>query len=91
LLQRLPLTWQQLRLLRDILILQAEQSVKSAESGYVSGNFNALDLLDAEHVLFEAETAVARSLADYAIRLTELEGVVAAPLEPSTNTESSKS
>jgi cobalt-zinc-cadmium efflux system outer membrane protein len=91
LLQRLPLTWQQLRLLQDILILQAEQSVKSAESGYISGNFNALDLLDAEHVLFEAETAVARSLADYAIRLTELEGAVAAPLEPSTNTESSKS
>lgn len=91
LMQRIPLTWQQLRLLEDILILQAEESVKSAQSGYVSGNFNALDLLDAEHVLFEAETAIARARADYAIRVTELEGVVGGPLGQNTTTESSKS
>jgi outer membrane protein TolC len=80
LVQRIPLTWQQLRLLEDILILQAEESVQSAQSGYISGAFNALDLLDAEHVLFKAETAIARARADYAIRLTELEGEVGSPL-----------
>jgi outer membrane protein TolC len=89
--QRIPLTWQQLRLLQDILILQAEESVQSAQSGYISGTFNALDLLDAEHVLFEAETAIARAQADYAIRLTQLEGVIAEPLSSQPTTESPKS
>ena len=90
LMQRIPLTWQQLRLLKDILILQAEESVQSAQAGYISGNFNALDLLDAEHVLFEAETAIARAQADYAIRLVQLEGVVAEPLQQIPMTEQSK-
>lgn len=91
LMQRIPLTWQQLRLLEDILILQAEESVKSAQAGYVSGILNALDLLDAEHVLFRAETAIARSRADYAIRLTQLEGEVGEPLRPDPMTETSES
>ncbi len=91
LMQRIPLTWRQLRLLEDILILQAEESVQSAQYGYVSGTFNALDLLDAEHVLFDAETAIARAQADYAIRLTQLEGAVGEPLQPNPVTESSKS
>lgn len=77
LMQRIPLTWQQLRLLEDVLILQAEESVRSAQSGYVSGTLNALDLLDAEHVFFDAETAIARARADYAIHLAELEGTAA--------------
>ena len=80
LLRRIPLNWQQLRLLEDILIVQARESVQSAQSKYVSGTFNALDLLDAEHVLFEAETAIARARADYAIRLAQLEGAVAESL-----------
>ncbi len=87
LIQRVPLTWQQLRLLEDILVVQAEESVQSAQSGYVSGTFNALDLLDAEHVLFEAETAIARARADYAIRVTQLEGEVGGPLEQYLTTE----
>jgi outer membrane protein TolC len=91
LLQRIPLAWQQLRLLEDILVLQAEESVKSAQSGYVSGTFNALDLLDAEHVLFEAETAIARARADYAIRLAQLEGQLGRPLPQSPTSESSTS
>ena len=36
LMQRIPLTWQQLRLLEDILIVQAEESVQSAQSSYVA-------------------------------------------------------
>ena len=80
LMQRIPLAWRELRLLEDVLILQAEESVRSAQSGYVSGNLNALDLLDAEHVFFDAETAIARARADYAINLAELEGVAAMPI-----------
>jgi len=80
LIQRIPLSWQQLRLLEDILIVQAEESVASAESAYVSGTFNALDLLDAEHVLYRTQTSIARTQADYAIRLARLEGAVARPL-----------
>jgi outer membrane protein TolC len=87
LVQRIPLAWQQLRLLEDILILQAEESVQSAQSGYVSGALNALDLLDAEHVLFKADTAIARAQADYAIRLAQLEGEVGGPIAQHPTTE----
>ena len=88
LLQRIPLTWRELRLLEDVLILQAEESVRSAQSGYVAGNLNALDLLDAEHVFFDAETAIARARADYAIYLAELEGVSGTPAQLTSDMES---
>ena len=78
---RIPLAWRQLRLLEDVLIVQAEEALDSARAGYVAGTLNALDLLDAEHVLFGARTAVARAAADFAIYLARLEGVVAEPLE----------
>ena len=51
--------------------------------GVRGGNFNALDLLDAEHVLFDAETAISRAQADYAIRVALLEGQIGEPLEQS--------
>ena len=45
------------------------------------GDFgHALDLLDAEHVLFQAQTSLARARADYLISLAELEGAIGAPL-----------
>ncbi|MGB5514202.1 MAG: TolC family protein [Thermoanaerobaculia bacterium] len=80
LMQRIPLSWQQLHLLEDILILQAEESVASAQSGYVTGTLNALDLLDAEHVLYRTQTSSARAQADYAILLARLEGETTRPL-----------
>ena len=83
LVQRIPLTWQQLRLLQDILIQQAKEGLRSAQSSYISGNLNALDLLDAEHVLFDTETSIARARADYAIQLAELEGVVGEAVQSS--------
>ena len=78
---RMPLAWRHLRLLEDVLIVQAEEALDSARAAYVAGTLNALDLLDAEHVLFGARTAVARAAADFAIYLARLEGVVAGPLE----------
>ena len=77
---RLPLTWDRLRLLEDLLVQQAEESRNSVQDAYAAGTLNALDLLDAEHVLFSARTAVARARADYLIAVAELERTVAAPL-----------
>lgn len=77
---RLELTWQQLRLFEDVLVIQAEQSLLSAEAGYSAGSQDALDLLDAERVLLEVRTGTERNRANYAIALAQLEGAVGAPL-----------
>lgn len=91
LVERLPLSWQQLRLLKDLLIVQAEEALDSAQAGYIASTLNALDLLDAEHVLFQAHTATARAHADYLIGVAKLEGAVAAALQDSTTKERSDS
>jgi outer membrane protein TolC len=88
---RVPINWRQLRLVEDLLIVQAEESLESAQSGYVAGTLNALDLLDAEHVLFQAQTALARARADYLISLAELEGAVGAPMRTATGGEEPQS
>jgi outer membrane protein TolC len=77
---RIDLTWQQLRLFEDVLVVQAEQSLLSAEAGYSAGSQDALDLLDAERVLLEVLTGTARNRADYAIALARLEGALGEPL-----------
>lgn len=82
---RIPLAWSQLRLLEDVLIVQAEEAMKSARAGYITGTLNALDLLHAHHVVFEARTAAARAAADYALFLARLEGAIAAPLKESSS------
>jgi outer membrane protein TolC len=89
--QRVPLSWRQLRLVEDLLIVQAEEALDSAQAGYIAGTLNALDLLDAEHVLFEAHTAVARAKTDYLIGIATLEGALGASLRPTTTTERSES
>lgn len=81
LVQRLELTWNELRLLEDLLIVQAQEAVESAQAAYVAGQVNALDLFDAEHVLFDTRTAIARTQTDYLIALAELEGAVGAPID----------
>jgi cobalt-zinc-cadmium efflux system outer membrane protein len=78
--ERVTLTWQQLHLLRNVLGIQAEQSLRSAEAGYASGVLNSLDLLDAERVLLDVRTATERTRADYAIAVARLEGAVGEPL-----------
>ncbi|MCP4204678.1 MAG: TolC family protein [bacterium] len=79
--QRLELDWRQLRLIDDLLVVQAEEAEESALAGYIAGTLDALALLDAEHVRFEAHTALARAQADYLIGIAELEGAIGAPLE----------
>lgn len=78
--QRVELDWRRLRLLEDLLIVQAEESEESALAGYIAGTVEAIELLDAEHVLFEARIARARAQTDYLIQIAELEGAVAAPI-----------
>jgi len=80
---RLPLVRKRLALFEEVLLLQAEEALRSAEAGYVSGRFSALDLLDAEHVLFDTRIAAARARADHAIALAELDGEIGTPLHPS--------
>ena len=78
--ERVALTWKQLRLLRDVLGIQADQSLRSAEAGYTAGTLGSLDLLDAERVLLEVRTAIERTRADYAIAVARLEGAVGEPV-----------
>ncbi len=78
--ERLPLAWRRLRLLEDLLVVQADEALESAEAGYIAGILNTLDLVDAEEVLFEALTAVDKARVDYLIGLAELEGAVGRPL-----------
>jgi len=82
LLERTRTTWDQLRLLEDVLGIQADQSLRSAESGYSAGTLNSLDLLDAERILLEVRTATERARADYAVAIARLEGAVGEPLTP---------
>lgn len=77
---RIPLTRRQLSLLDDLLVVQAEEALRSAEAAYAAGSVGALDLLDAERVLLDVEIAAARTRADYLIALTRLEGAVGAPI-----------
>jgi outer membrane protein TolC len=79
--QRLSLSWRRLRLVEDLLLVQAEEALQSAQAAYVAGTLNALDLLDAEHVLYETQTAIARARADYLVGIAELEGALGAPLD----------
>jgi outer membrane protein TolC len=87
LVERLRLTGEQARLFERVLLVQAEQSLHSAEAGYAAGSLSSLDLLDAERVLLEVRTASLRACADYAIALARLEGAVGGPVVPGTEGE----
>ncbi len=82
---RIPLIVAQLEVSRDLLTLQAEEALESARSGYVAGTSSALDLLDAEHLLFETRTTTARTVADLKIAVAQLERAVAGPVAESTD------
>jgi len=85
--ERVRLSAEQLRLFEGVLLVQAEQSLQSAEAGYAAGTLNALDLLDAERVLLDVRTGTERARADHAIALARLEGTVGAPLGAPTRGE----
>jgi outer membrane protein TolC len=84
LVERLRLTAEQVELFVRVLVVQAEQSLHSAEAGYAAGSLSSLDLLDAERVLLDVRTATERARADNAIALARLEGAVGGPLDAGT-------
>ncbi len=63
---RLPLLREHYRLLLSVLRPQATEALRSAETAYGTGQLNAVDLLDAEVVLFEVNIQIARTQADLA-------------------------
>lgn len=78
---RMPLLAQHLSLLEDVLYKQAREALRSAETAYSTGKLNAVDLLDAEVVLFEVQIAAARTRADLALAWSKLERTVGRPIE----------
>lgn len=77
---RLPLLHEQCRLFERVLLVQAEEALKSAEGAYATGKTDVLNLLDAEHVLFDVRRGRLRARADFAVALARLEGVTAGSL-----------
>lgn len=77
---RVRLSAEQLRLFERVLLIQAEQALRSAESGYAAGGLDSLDLLDAERTLLDVRIGAARARADHAIALARLEGALGVPL-----------
>lgn len=78
---RIPLLQERVRLFESILAIQADQSLRSAESAYAAGTVTALDLLDALRVRLEARIATERAHTDYVIALSELAAALGRPLE----------
>ncbi len=81
---RMPLLYEHLTLLETVLQKQAREALRSAETAYSTGKLNAVDLLDAEVVLFEVQIAAARTRADLAVAWAELERAVSHPIESSS-------
>ncbi len=79
-LRRIPLLREQLVLFETTLLLQVEESLRLAEVAYASGTAGALDLLDAERMLFGVRRGIERARTDLTIAIARLEGVIAGPL-----------
>lgn len=77
---RLPLLYEHWQLLDEVMHVQAQEALRSAETAYTTGKLNAVDLLDAEFVLFDVRTATARTAADHAVARIQLERAMARPL-----------
>jgi outer membrane protein TolC len=68
------------KLYRDSIIPQAEQSLKAAEIGYQAGQVDFLNLIDSQRVLLGFNLAYYRSVADFGINISELERVIGTEL-----------
>jgi multidrug efflux system outer membrane protein len=63
-------------LFKDALIPQADQSMKSAEAGYITGVSSFLDLLDAERTLLNVQFGYWKAYVDYLKRIADTERAV---------------
>jgi outer membrane protein TolC len=68
------------KLYRDSIIPQAEQSLKAAEVGYQAGQVDFLNLIDSQRVLLDFNLAFYRAVADFGINIAGLERVVGVEL-----------
>ncbi len=87
---RMPLLFDHWRLLDTVLRVQAREALRSAETAYSLGKLNAVDLLDAEVVLFDVRIATARTRTDLAVAQVELERAVATPSQESRDHDEHK-
>lgn len=74
-------------LYQNVLIPRAQQSLKSAEVGYITGVVNFLDLLDAERVLLKIQFDYWKSYTDYVKGIAEMERAVGIDLPEYLPTE----
>ena len=77
---RIPEIGRRIQIFEGVLRIQAEQALRSAEAAYATGRIAAVALLDSERTLLDVQLAAARSRADLAIAIAELEGAIAGPL-----------
>ncbi len=68
------------KLYRNSIIPQAEQSLKAAEIGYQAGNVDFLNLIDSQRVLLDFNLAFYRAVADFGVNIAGLERVVGVEL-----------
>jgi outer membrane protein TolC len=74
-------------LYQNVLIPRAQQSLKSAEVGYITGVVNFLDLLDAERVLLKIQFDYWKSYTDYVKGIADMERAVGIELPEYLPTE----
>lgn len=70
---------EQLSLFEGTLLPQADQSLRSAEAAYATGQLGVLDLLDSERVLLDVRLGLAQLHSDYMKSLAEMERAIGAP------------
>ena len=70
---------EQISLFEKALLPQAEQSLRSAEAAYSTGQIGVLDLLDAERFLLEVRLGLVQLLSDYMKALAEMERAIGTP------------
>jgi len=76
---RIQTIQEQLSLFESTLLPQAEQSLRSAEAAYTTGQLGVLDLLDSERVLLDVRLGLAQLHGDYMKSLAEMERAIGAP------------
>jgi len=65
-----------IELYKNVLIPQAEQSMESAEAGYITGIVSFLDLLDAERILLNIQFGYWQAYTEYLKHVNDLERAV---------------
>ena len=65
----------------ETLLSEAQQTFSASQTGYELGEFNLLDLLDAQRTLVEIKSGHLTALHDYHFALTEVEQLIGQRLD----------